>query len=174
MKFKLPAILVILAVVVLQAALGDMPAIFGVKPSLVMVAVYAFSITGGEARGTVYGIAAGFALDCLSGGIMGVFLSGYALAGYLAGRIGKRVFNIGDSANFAGILGVSLAQCIYTAVLLKTFVVGYDIMRGLLAVALPSAFYTAVAGAAALKLFNKGLTRRVPWLRTFRHVRVRL
>jgi rod shape-determining protein MreD len=174
MNIKLPAILIILSVSVIQASIGQSDAIFGIKPNLTLITVYAFAVMGGEGRGILYGAVGGLVDDCLSGGLLGVFLSGYAVTGFLAGRIGKRVFNIGEAANFTGIFILSLIQGLYTAVMFNTFVEGYDFMGGIWRFALPAAAYNAVAGTVFLWLFKKRIASRVPWLKTIRHIKVRL
>ena len=145
MNIKVPAIAVLIGVAVLQASIGGMASILGIKPSLTLVAVYALALTGGEGRGIFYGAVGGLVEDCLSGGYMGVFLSGYALVGFLAGRMGKRVFNISEFANFLG---------------------------GILRFALPQALYNAACGTLVLWLFKGEIARRVPWLKTIRHIKV--
>jgi len=174
MNIRIPAIVILLGVAVLQASVGGMAAIYGIRPSLTVVAVYALALIGGEGRGIFYGAVGGLAEDCLSGGLMGVFMSGYALVGFLAGRTGKRVFNIGETANFTGLLLLSIVQGVYTAVLMNTFLEGYDFWGGLLRFAVPQALYSAAAGTLVLWLFKKEIASRVPWLKTIRHIKVQL
>jgi len=174
MNIKLPALLIIISVSVLQASLGEPATIYGIRPNLTLIAVYAFAVMGGEGRGILYGAIGGLVDDCLSGGMTGVFLSGYAITGFLAGRIGKRVFNVGEAANFTGIFVLSMIQGVYTAVMFNTFVEGYDLMGGIWRFALPSAACNAVVGTLILWLFKKRIARRVPWLKTIRHIKVHL
>jgi rod shape-determining protein MreD len=174
MKSRLLVILVFFAVAVLQVTLAGGVSVFGVKPNLMLVAVYALSITGGEWRGLMYGSIGGFIEDCLSGGLMGLFLSGFALSGYIAGRAGSKVFNVGESANFSGIFALSLVQGVYTTLLLNTFMENYDAFGSLWRLVLPQAIYNAVAGAIILWLFKEQLSSRVPWLKTIRQFQVRL
>jgi len=174
MNIKVPAIFLLLAVAVFQASFGWMAAIYGIRPSLTLISVYALAIIGGEGRGIFYGTVGGLAEDCLSGGMMGVFTSGYAIVGFLAGRMGKRVFNIGETANFMGMFSLSLVQGLYIAVIMNTFIEGYDFLGGTLRFALPQAIYNAVAGTGVLWLFKKSIASRVPWLKTIRHIKVQL
>ncbi|MBI5190576.1 MAG: rod shape-determining protein MreD [Nitrospirae bacterium] len=164
MKFRVPLIFFLLASAVLQVTVVDWLSLWGVRPNLILVAVYALSITGGEMRGIMYGALGGIVMDCLSGGMMGLFLSGYALVGYLAGRAGRRVFNISEVANFGGIFAISLVQGAYSAVVMSTFINGYDAWAAILGVALPQSVYTACAGVLMLWLFRKRLADMVPWL----------
>src|SRR3989337_1475804 len=99
MKHGLSVIAAFFASAVLEASFGDTLSVAGVRPSLMLIAVYAFSITEPAGRGMLYGALGGALEDCLSGGYFGLFLSGYAMVGYLAGRAGKKWFNIGESAN---------------------------------------------------------------------------
>lgn len=164
MKPRLPLIALLLAAAILQVTVVEWLSLWGVKPNLVLVAVYALAITGGEMRGIVYGAIGGVIIDCLSGAMPGLFLSGYALVGYLAGRAGRKVFNIGEVANFGGIFALSLVQGAYSAVVMSTFISGYDYWGAVLRIALPQALYTAFAGLFMLWLFRKRLADMVPWL----------
>ena len=174
MRSFLPAALVFFALAVLQVSLGDVLSIHGVKPGFDLVFLYVMSITAGEVRGMAYGAIAGLVQDCFSGGYPGLFLSGYALAGFSAGRAGKRLFNIGESANFVGIFALSLVQGVYTAVIMSTFIEGYDVLGTVWRFALPQALYNAVAGSMLLWLFKEQVARRVPWLKAIRQLQVRL
>jgi len=174
MKLKVPPIPLIFGAGVVQAMLGDSISVFGVRPSLMLIAVYALSIIGGAWKGLLYGAFGGFVMDCLSGGMLGLFMSGYALVGYAAGAMGKRVFNVGENANFVGMLSLSLAQGTYTAVVLNTLFQDYSFWGGLLWSALPQAFMTAVAGALILWMFKEEIASRVPWLRIIRNIQVRM
>ena len=173
MRLRVPSILLFLAMAVVQASLGDMISIHGVKPSFVLVVVYALSITGGEWKGLVYGSMGGLVEDCLSGGYMGLFLSAYALVGYAAGKAGKKLVNVGESANFAGIFVLTLAAGIYVSAMLSTFVGGQDFFWRVLRFALPQALYNAVMGAVILWLFKEQVARRVPWLKAIKQFQVR-
>ena len=95
-------------------------------------------------------------------------------SGYLAGRAGKKWFNIGESANFAGIFVLSLINGIYTAALVETVRGGNEIIYMSLRYGLPQAFYNALAGALLLWLFRSRLSQRVPWLKTIRQLQVRI
>ena len=158
---------------VFQLTLGDMLAIYGIKPGFDLVLLYALSIAAGEMRGMAYGALAGLIQDCLSGGYPGLFMSGYALAGFTAGRAGKRLFNVGESANFTGIFALSLVQGVYTAIIMGTFVEGYDTFKTIWRFALPQALYNAFAGSMLFWLFKEQVSRRVPWLKGIR-LQVRL
>ena len=174
MRLKVPSIILFLLMAIIQASLGDSISIYGVKPSFIFVIIYALSVTGGEWQGLAYGMVGGFVEDCMSGGYIGLFLSGYAMAGFLAGKAGKKLFNIGESANFAGIFVLSLIQGIYTSALLNTFADGQGIFGRVLRFALPQALYNAFAGALLLWMFKEQVARRVPWLKAIRQLQVRL
>src|SRR5512135_2457219 len=164
MKTYMLAALAFFALAVFQLTLGDTFAIYGIKPGFDLVLLYALSITAGEMRGMAYGALAGLIQDCLSGGYPGLFMSGYALAGFIAGRAGRKLFNVGESANFTGIFTLSLVQGVYTAVIMSTFIEGYDTFSTVWRIALPQALYNAVAGSLIFWLFKEQVARRVPWL----------
>jgi rod shape-determining protein MreD len=173
MKLDVPFILVFLAAAVLQVSLGDLISIYGIKPSLTLITVYALSVTASEGKGLMYGAAGGFIEDCLSGGLVGLFLSGYAIVGYLAGKAGKRLFNVGESANFTGIFVLSLIQGVYTALVMSAFIGGYGVFGAVARFALPQALYNAAVGAFMLWVFKGQVERRTPWLKVIRQLRVR-
>jgi len=173
-KLNLYVFAVFIATAVLQAAAGDLLSIYGVKPSLMLIALYAFAITESAWAGILYGAFAGFLDDCLSGGYIGLFVSEYAIIGYLASRAGKKWFNIGESSNFGGIFTASLLGGIYTAALVSTVRGGQDTLYLALRFGLPQAAYNAFAGVFILWLFKELLARRVPWLQKVRQLQVRL
>ena len=81
---------------------------------------------------------------------------------------------MGESANFTGIFALSLVQGIYTAIILSTFIEGYDTFGTVWRFALPQALYNAVAGSLLFWLFKEQIARRVPWLKGMRQLQVRL
>ncbi len=174
MKLNVSVYVTFIIIACLQAVIGDFFSIWGIKPSLMLIAVYAFSITESGSSGIIYGAFAGFLDDCLSGGYIGLFISGYALVGYLAGRAGRKWFNIGESANFAGLFALSLVNGVYTAVVVETVRGDGGILFRILRFGLPQALYNALAGAFLLWLFRSRLSKRVPWLKSIRQIQVRI
>jgi rod shape-determining protein MreD len=174
MSFRVHAIVLLLVAAVLQVSLGYFLSIRGARPDLVFIAVYGLSVAGGEGRGMFYGALGGLIEDCLSGGFIGLMLSGYAIVGFLAGRLAGSLFNIGESANFLGMLVLGLAQSIYTAVVLGTFLGDYDILGGLLRHGVPQSLYTAAAGALLLWMVDESTADRHSWSRLLRRVRIRM
>ncbi len=174
MKLNVSVYVTFIIIAALQAVLGDSFSVWGIKPSLMLIAVYAFSITESGSSGIIYGAFAGLLDDCLSGGYIGLFASGYALVGYLASRAGRKWFNIGESANFAGLFVLSLVNGIYTAALVETVRGDGGILFRILRFGLPQALYNAFAGAFLLWLFRSRLARRAPWLKSIRQMRVRI
>jgi len=173
-SFRIHAIIVLLAAVVLQVSFGYFISIRGVRPDLVFIAVYGMSIAGGEGRGMLYGAVGGLIEDCLSGGFIGLMLSGYAIIGFLAGRLAGSVINVGESANFTWLLVLGLVQSAYTAVVLGTFLGDYDMLGGLLRHGVPQSLYTAAVGALLLWLVDEDTADRYSLARSIRRVRIRL
>jgi rod shape-determining protein MreD len=173
MSLKVPSILIFLAMAAIQASLGDLVCVYGIKPSFIFIVVYALSVTGGEWKGLLYGCMGGVMEDCLSGGYSGLFMSAYAISGFLAGKAGKKLFNVGESANFAGIFILSFISSIYVILIMHNLQGGSGIVSGALRFALPQALYNAVAGAFFLWVFKEQLSRRVPWLKVIRQLQVR-
>jgi rod shape-determining protein MreD len=173
MNLKVPSILIFLAMAVIQVSFGDLVSVNGIKPSFIFIVIYALSITSGEWKGLLYGCLGGLVEDCLSGGYSGLFMSAYAISGFLAGKAGKKLFNIGESANFTGIFILSLISDVYIILIMQNLGGGSGIVSGILRFALPHAFYNAVAGAFFLWLFKERLARRAPWLKVIRQLQVR-
>ena len=163
--------LLVAGAAVLDALAGNVLSVHGVKPSFAVIAVYAFSITAGETSGIFYGALGGLMVDCLSGGYPGLFMSEYAIIGYFAGKAGRKWFNVGESANFGGIFGLSALGALYAAALIGTLSGTAGTLWLMMRFGLPGALYNAVVGACLLWLFKKQLARRVPWLR---YIQVRL
>lgn len=173
MNLKVPSILIFLAMAVIQVSVGDLISVYGLKPSFVFIVIYALSVTGGEWKGLFYGCLGGLVEDCLSGGYSGLFMSAYAISGFLAGKAGKKLFNIGESANFSGIFILSLISDFYIVLIMQNQQGSSGIVSGVFRFALPQAFYNAVAGALLLWVFKEQFARRVPWLRVIRQLQVR-
>lgn len=174
MTFRVPAVLLLAVAALAQVSFGYAFSVHGIRPGFVFITVFALAFSAGEGRGMLYGAAGGLMLDCLSGGLMGLMLSGYAITGYLAGRLGGRVFNVGEAANFLGILALGLVQGTYTAVILGTFLGDYDILAGVLRFGLPQAIYDAFAGAAILWFVDLESAERHAWGGLIRRVQVRI
>lgn len=174
MTYRIPALLLLFFAAVVQVSFGYALSVHGIRPGFVFIAVYALAINAGEGRGMLYGAAGGLILDCLSGGLAGLMLSSYAITGFLAGRLGSRVFNVGEAANFAGLLALGLVDGIYTAVVLGTFLGGYDMLAGILRYGLPQALYNAAAGAAILWFVDQENAGGRAWGGLMRRVRVRV
>lgn len=51
MNFRIPSVLIFLAMAVMQASVGDLVSVYGIKPSFIFIVIYALSITGGEWKG---------------------------------------------------------------------------------------------------------------------------
>jgi len=173
-SFRIHAIFVLIAAAVLQVSFGYFISIRGVRPDLIFIAVYGLAVAGGEGRGMLYGAVGGLIEDCLSGGFIGLMLSGYAIAGFLAGRLSASMFNVGESANFTGLLVLGLVQSIYTAVVLGTFLGDYDILGGLLRHGVPQSLYTAAVGALLLWMIDENTADRHSWARQIRRLRIRI
>lgn len=170
----IPGAVILAAASIIQASVGDALSVYGIKPSLIFITVYALAIRSGELKGLTYGAVGGLVEDCLSGGLMGLFFSGNALAGFLAGRFGSRVFNIGEVANFTGIFLLSLAQGAYTAAAVITLISDGSLLDAVLHNALPQALMNAVFGTFLLWLVDKDTPSPRFISRLLRRVQVRL
>lgn len=153
-NIRIPAAVILAAVAIFQASVGDALSFYGVKPSLIFITIYALSIRAGEGKGLLYGAAGGIIEDCLSGGLLGLMLSGNAVAGYLAGRMGKRVYNVGEVANFMGIFLLSLTQGVYVSAAIVTLISSGDLLVAVVRNALPQAFMNAAVGTFLLWLID--------------------
>ncbi len=174
MTYRVPALLILFAAAIIQVSFGYSLSVHGIRPGFVFITVYALAVNAGEGRGMLYGAAGGLILDCLSGGFSGLMLSGYAITGFLAGRLGGTLFNVGEAANFVGILALGLVQGIYTSVVLGTFLGDYDMLAGVLRYGLPQALYNAAAGAVILWFVDPENAEGRAWGGLVRRLQVRI
>jgi len=118
----------------------------------VLVLVYLVGLNAGDMRGVLYGALGGLAVDCLSGGLLGLCASGYGLVGFFAGRLKLSVFDVSRGSGFLGLFSLSLAEGVYAVVIIGTLIGGYGMADTVLRYALPQAVYNAAIGTALIWL----------------------
>jgi len=155
MNHRLHAGLLLAAAVFVQVAFAQDMKLFGVKPEPVLVLVYLIGLNAGDMKGVVYGAIGGLAVDCLSGGLLGLCASGYGLVGFFAGRLRVFMFEVGRGSGFMGLFSLSLAEGAYAVILIGTLIGGYGMADTVIRYALPQAAYNAAIGVAVLWLVRE-------------------
>ncbi len=67
-------------------------AILGATPDLALVVLCVYGVERGAARATALGFAMGLVRDAAAGGALGVFAFVGTIGGYLAGKLGRRIY----------------------------------------------------------------------------------
>ncbi|PIU45859.1 MAG: rod shape-determining protein MreD [Ignavibacteriales bacterium CG07_land_8_20_14_0_80_59_12] len=108
MKWILQYVVVAVAALVLQATLGQLISLDGVKPDFLLIWVVFVALRRGHMSAIIAGSGAGLAADLLSGEFIGIGLLAKATAGFLAGFL-YRQNQIAQSLGswwFLGIVGL--------------------------------------------------------------------
>lgn len=82
-------LLTALIVIVLQVTFVDLISIRGIQPDLVILFVVGRALAEGPTAGVVWGFCLGFALDAVSGAILGLGALVYSLGGFITGQLGR-------------------------------------------------------------------------------------
>ncbi len=131
----------------LQTALADKIAVFGIAPDLVFVAIVCYSILAGKEKGAAAAIFAGIPVDILSSGIFGGNLLLYTYAAVFAGIMGNNFF--GKNSLTAMFITFVLSLCAGIITALAMYLAGMDrnILYVIFAAALPRSVYNCIISA---------------------------
>lgn len=86
--------LLLLILFVFQSAMGDLFAIFGVKPNLLLCAMVALAMQEGEVMGGIFALASGFLTDTFFAPISGYHMLVGVVAGVAVGLLTKLYVNV--------------------------------------------------------------------------------
>jgi rod shape-determining protein MreD len=139
-------ILGLISLILFQTTLLEEVTIAGIKPDLALIVVYFFGIFGGEVRGVMTGLALGYFMDLMSGGVWGIHLVTKLTLGFLAGFLGRTLMNV--SVIFTGVI-IALCSVIQGLVfLLVSYITSEpeDLLVFLSQIMLPQAIYDGVVG----------------------------
>ncbi len=82
----------ILLILLIQTTLLDYVKIYGVKPNLLFVFIVAIALLKGYAEGAIVGCISGFAMDMISGGLLGFNALLFLYLGLAVGFINRRLY----------------------------------------------------------------------------------
>lgn len=153
-------ILGIIGLVLLQTTLLNSITIMGIKPDLALIVVYFVGLFGGEMRGAMTGLALGYLMDLLSGGMWGIHLVTKPTLGFLAGLLGRTLVNV--RVFFTGAI-ISLCSVVqgFVFLLISYFTLAPDNPVALLIhTILPQAIYDGLVGGGLFWFLSGRFTPR--------------
>jgi rod shape-determining protein MreD len=138
------SVIILVGGAILQSSLAPHLTVIGVKPSIVLPLVVAWSIIRGSVEGVTWGFVGGLALDLLSGGPVGLSAFTLLLVGFLT--------NLGESSLFKSSLMLPLVAVFVSSLLsdgLQVLVLqgsgwNLDWAEAMTRMAVPSAIVNAV------------------------------
>jgi rod shape-determining protein MreD len=115
-----------------------------VTPDLILIMVISYGLLRGSDEGFIFGFLAGFFVDLLSGGIIGIGALSKMAAGFVAGLLEKTIFKDNlliplIAAFFGTLVFESFSVLMYMA-----FNSNYQFFHTLIFTILPLAFYNAI------------------------------
>jgi len=138
------SIWVILGVVVQATWLAALHLPSQIIPDLILIMTISYGLLRGPEQGLYFGLSAGFFIDLVSGGIIGVRALSKMIAGFLAGFMEKNIFKdnllVPAIAVFVGTVVCEL----FNVIMLSAFKANIDIWYTLLLTILPLAFFNAL------------------------------
>jgi rod shape-determining protein MreD len=149
-----------LSIILLQTTLLNFTTIMGIKPDLALIVVYFVGLVGGEIRGAMTGLALGFLMDLMSGGVWGIHLATKSTLGFLAGLLGRTLLNV--KVVFTGVI-ISLCSIVQGLIfLLVSYVTIAPENPGALLghTILPQAIYDGVVGCGIFWFLSGRFTPR--------------
>jgi rod shape-determining protein MreD len=145
--------LAIFLMVAFQGAEVNFLEIGGIRPDLVLIAVYGIGLFQGEFAGGLAGLGLGWVIDLFSVGKFYQNMITKGLIGVFAGYLGNWLRHAGLFLHLWILLSLSLLQGTLIAVVLSLI---YDssILSDLWRIVLPQAIYDAVLGSLVLSLIS--------------------
>ncbi len=140
-----PVLLCYLALA-LQATLVPYIGIAGIRPDLPLVAVTLIALGRGGTAGVVAGFLVGLAQDLTNPGFLGLNALAKCLLGYTAGTLRVR-FDAGTAWTYGALVAVATLAHDLVYLTIYTRLVLSEMFLSLATRTLPTALYTAVAGA---------------------------
>ena len=132
------------ALIVLQASLGKYLEIASVKPDFFLISVIQVAMRGGAASATLWGLAAGFVQDVLSGGIVGFNVLTKPVAGFAVGILrAKMDFDNPNTQTLVALL-VTLAEGTILAAMLQAYIPAKSMPFTVSRIVVPEAIYNGL------------------------------
>ncbi len=110
-----------LLIITFQSSLADNIALWGVKPDIIFIFVYAIGLIYNEEKAMLMGAGFGLAADIFSGGLLGLNLLSKAATGFAAGALGKRILNMRLRLQILVIFFVTMLEVMLQIILLSVF-----------------------------------------------------
>jgi rod shape-determining protein MreD len=143
------------SLILFQTTLIESITIMGIKPDLTLIAVYFVGLVGGEVRGVLAGLALGYLMDLMSGGVWGIHLATKSTLGFLSGLLGRTLVNMKGVFTGVIIAFCSLVQGLIF-VLVSSFISEPESVTVLLThTLLPQAIYDGVVGSAVFWFLSR-------------------
>jgi rod shape-determining protein MreD len=142
MRALILSIGVILAVAIQATWLAHLPG--HVTPDLVLIMVVSLGLLRGPDQGLVFGILAGFFMDLLSGGIIGVQALTKMALGFTSGFMEKTIFKDNILIPAITVFVATLVFESFNIIMYVAFNAHYNFFRTFLSTILPMAIYNAI------------------------------
>lgn len=153
MKYAVLTVFMIIISVVQTTVLKSME-IFGVVPNLLVVAVICYALMRGDFRSIVFGAAAGFVLDLLSGRMVGMNMILCSVTALFCACLYENLFNNNPFVASIFVLWISAVYEFLIYVFYFLFWGNGDVVFALLHKVLPCAVYNAVSAFAIYPLMK--------------------
>jgi rod shape-determining protein MreD len=135
---------------VAQTSLIQTLSVGGATPDLPFIMTVFWALRRGPEAGCVAGFFAGLLQDVASGGLVGVQALTKALAGFVLGMAGGRLWVANPLVQVPGLVALTLAEGVLRFGLLQLFHYPAGLGALLVDVILPQALYNGVLGAACI------------------------
>lgn len=156
MRFSVLGIGIILGAAIQATWLANINLPGMVKPDLIFVMVISYGLLRGPDEGTLFGLIAGFFLDLLSGGVIGIGALIKMVAGFSAGLMEKVIFKdnllIPAIAAFFGTIIFELLNLLMHLSFKSHFNFGYTLLYSILPLAVYNTLVAPVIYHFLLKL----------------------
>ncbi|NTV88964.1 MAG: rod shape-determining protein MreD [Clostridiales bacterium] len=133
----------ILLILLIQTTLLDYVKIYGVKPNLLLVFVIMTALLKGYTEGAVIGCLSGFALDMLTGGLLGFYALLFLYLGIAIGFLNRRLYK----ENYIVMVFFVLSSTVgfeLVVYILTSLGSGMDLLLSLTLTILPEALYNCI------------------------------
>lgn len=138
------SILVILIVAIQATWLAALHLPVKLIPDLVLILVVSFGLLRGPDQGLFFGLLAGFFLDLISGGIIGIQALSKMALGFSAGFMEKTIFKDNLLIPAITVFGATLIFESFNIVLYIAFNSNYNFFSTFISTVLPLSFYNAL------------------------------
>jgi len=150
----------VVAAALLQTTWPDYLKIQGVLPDLSLLLVVYFAIVDGEERAMFTGVIGGMYQDVASNSVLGHHIICLVITGYAVGRFSTRLITEHPAIKAGLVFLAGIAHGLLFRMILYVQDPANGLWQGLITVAVPGAFYTAVITPLAFLLLGVLFGRR--------------